>query len=314
MPSTSARSCCNEKAVCLDIVQHNKCNNRLRYASTWSLRNATYSKFCPVSCRGTCPACTASERSTSGLAKLYKVVDVVMFNDELSVLRYRLRLHSAFADTFVVAETAITYAGHAKPLHASNSLTEAEKRAYDVRIFVVPVLRSIASPTRSENWRRENHQRSSLNRYLADNFKKHLIFFSDLDEFLDPEAMRTTLLSSAHLADSAVGCITPRMRFYYYSEHCPVFEPWAAATLSRSDSYFFTKVVQAGMLLRWWGQGHSGGVGQNALAKHKFERHGGRAVCPEPDGLHGWHFSCARGERLRPCSPTTRFSDCLSTA
>ena len=36
-------------------------------------------------------------------------VDVTMFNDELSTRRYRFRLHSAFASTFVVVESNLTW-------------------------------------------------------------------------------------------------------------------------------------------------------------------------------------------------------------
>ena len=219
--------------------------------------------------------------------RVYPVVDVVQFNGELATLRYRLKLHSAFASTFVVAEAAVTYAGFAKPLHATDSLTASERRQYDIRVFVVPMPQSLATPS-EPNIKRENFQRSSINRFLRDNFKQHLIFFSDIDEFLDPAAVRSALLSSALLTDNSVGCLTPRMRLYYYSEHCPVNEPWAAATLFRSDSYFFVKVVQQSMLLRWWGDS-----AHNAITAQKIKKTG-RAVCPEPDGLHGWHFSCAR--------------------
>ena len=234
--------------------------------------------------RGTCPP--LHDHPYAG-GNAYSVVDVVQFNDELATLRYRLKLHSAFANTFVVAEANVTYAGFWKPLYATDGLTDSERRAYNIRIFVVPVPENLATPS-EPNIKRENFQRSSINRFLAANFKQHLIFFSDVDEFLDPEAVRSVLLNSALLTDSSIGCLTPRMRLYYYSEHCPVNEPWAAATLTRSDSYFFTKVVASGLLLRWWGQG-----AHNAMTAKKIKKTG-RAICPEPDGLHGWHLSCAQ--------------------
>ena len=143
------------------------------------------------------------------------VVDAVQFNDELHVLRYRMQLHAPFVDIFVVCETATTFRGEPKPLHATLNLTAEEKRKYNVRIFVVPPAEEFANigakvlkvkgaysgggHNRVPNWRRENYQRVSINEYLQASFPKHLLFFSDIDEFLDPEAMRTTLLPSPHL-------------------------------------------------------------------------------------------------------------------
>lgn len=261
-------ACCNEKPVCADVARHGKCGNRLRYGQTWSQRNSTYGAYCKVSC-GSCRLCTASEQ----LGR-HKIVDVTQFNDELSVLRYRLRLHSVFADTFVVAETAITYAGFKKPLHATNGLTAEEKTRYNVRIFVIPVLAEIASPTKQPNWKRENHricchhqgpnavgalafslllfpspirhpphpppspsERIALNKYLLEHFPRHLIFFSDVDELLDPEAVRNTLLPSIHLTKAAAsaGCLTPRMRFYYYGVRARAQPPSRPAAFSSSS-------------------------------------------------------------------------------
>ena len=123
------------------------------------------------------------------------------------------------------------------------------------------------------NWKREIHQRQRLNQVLFERFCEHLVYFSDVDEFLDPETLRTSLLHSNALA--AAGCVTPRHRMYYYSQNCPVRETWAIAVLFRVDSSFFANVRRHKQQLRW------------------------RRECPVPGAdagqpvFHGWHFSYA---------------------
>ena len=148
-----------------------------------------------------------------------------MFNDELSLLRYRLKLHASFAEASVVAESALTWSGLTKSLHANSSLTIAERRRHNVHVFVVPVKDELRFPVNEAkaNRRRESFQREALNHYLYRNFKSRLIFFSDLDEFLDPESVRSLHVSSSLAKHS---CCSPLMRSYYYGEHCPVHETW----------------------------------------------------------------------------------------
>ena len=73
------------------------------------------------------------------------------------------------------------------------------------------------------NRRRESHQREALNRFLHAKFKSRLIYFSDVDEFLDPASVRRLPLVSTLASHT---CASPLLRPFYYGAQCPVNETW----------------------------------------------------------------------------------------
>ena len=157
------------------------------------------------------------------------MIDICMFNDELDVLRYRFKLHSAFAQAFLVVESNLTWSGLPKKLVATDALTAEELTRYNVWIVTVPFPEALHSKKLS-NWRREVFQRKFLNQHLLSNFPRHVAYFSDIDEFLDPAsvpALRQSLVKVP--SRPRVDCLTPRHRMYYYSEHCPVVQQWTVS-------------------------------------------------------------------------------------
>ena len=78
--------------------------------------------------------------STSLQVRPLRIVDCILFNDELSLLRYRFRLHAPFVSHFVVVESNVTfsYPQRSKELTARVSLSEEEVARFNVRFVTMP--------------------------------------------------------------------------------------------------------------------------------------------------------------------------------
>jgi hypothetical protein len=210
-----------------------------------------------------------------------------MFNDELATLRYRLALHASFVSKFIVVESNLTWSALPKPLHATNGLSAAEKRQYNVTIVQVPFspeLRVGSGRKRLPNRVRESAQREFLNLYLQQNYPQHVVYVSDVDEFLDADAVRTSLaLDDRNPTPSlrTAPCVAPLYRLYYYSEACPVSQMWKPAVVFRTSSHWFEAVVKSKRQLRMFADASTPRAMRCAIPKDSFFTY------------HGWHLSWA---------------------
>lgn len=66
------------------------------------------------------------------------MIDAFLANDEVSLVRYRLRTHAAVVERTVIAEANVTMTGLPKPLHMRAAFTRAELRRGNVRLVTVP--------------------------------------------------------------------------------------------------------------------------------------------------------------------------------
>ena len=198
-------------------------------------------------------------------------VDVSLFNDEISMLNYRLRLHASFADHFVIVESNVTFSGDVKRVHA-HTVTHAVglpvgKRT-GISIVHVP-LSPDGGNERSRNFARATFQRIYVINWLRDHFPRHRVFFSDVDELLD---IRALFESNLMLKSD---CIRPNLRSYYYSEHCPMVRSWDKSVIFRTDGRFF----------------------KHAAATQQVEMRATDSYvqdhCPVTSEYMGWHFSYA---------------------
>ena len=64
--------------------------------------------------------------------------DMMTANDEVAMLRYRLRLHAPLAVKTIILESNISHAGFPKPLYMKEALTADEIRRYKVELINVP--------------------------------------------------------------------------------------------------------------------------------------------------------------------------------
>ena len=195
--------------------------------------------------------------------------DVFTFNGEAQLLKYRLALHSRFVSSFVVVESNVSFMGRPKShtLMADYLLSTEDRRRYNVDVLQTPFTERERGP--GNPWVKEFATRKFVTRVIADRFPSHRVYHSDVDELLDPQAVAELDVTQ---------CIAPRLRFYYYSEHCPVNETWAGSIITRTDSTWFHRHSQRSTMLR----AHAG----TALS------HANHA-CNISDAYLGWHMSYA---------------------
>ena len=178
--------------------------------------------------RPSIPLCARYDGSL--IVRLLPWADVFTFNGEAEMLRYRLALHSSFVTASVIIESNVTFTGRQKrPSQlASRILTDAERRRVERR-------RCSSAAKRGNSHVAQPGGKGVCRRRFATSViaqrPRHRVYHSDVDELLDPAAMHSLEVTT---------CIAPRLRFYYYSEHCPVYnETWAGAIIVNTATKWF---------------------------------------------------------------------------
>lgn len=218
------------------------------------------------------PFHSARDMTAASSSALLPWADVFTFNGEAEMLRYRLALHSSFVTASVIIESNVTFTGRQKrPSQlASRILTDAERRRWNVDVAQVPLSEEIR--TSLNPWKKEFAARRFATSVIAQRFPRHRVYHSDVDELLDPAAMHSLEVTT---------CIAPRLRFYYYSEHCPVYnETWAGAIIVNTATKWFVDRARGTppVMMR----AHPGTDLSHA-----------RKACAISDRLLGWHMSFA---------------------
>ena len=224
-------------------------------------------------CASLTPLASHSNVTNSNSLAALPLVDVFIFNSEEEMLRYRIRLHSRVFSRFVVVESNITFSGNFKRLHAHDAVAKLERhhRSLDITILQIPL--APAQPAESQHkvraaFSRETQQRVFLNAYILEHFPRHTIFFSDVDELLDPRTLASELTTNP-----TSDCITTSLRPFYYGESCQYMRRWDFGVVLRSDGQTFAKIVRAGAELR-----------KSQVVSRS---------CPTTKHFVGWHFSYA---------------------
>ena len=109
-----------------------------------------------------------------------RVVDCVMFNNELDMLELRLLNHDSFADWIVIIESATTHSGRPKPLVFKQNQARFRRFAHKL------VYRVVELPF-EEPQMNEGHARSECLRVvpLLNLTKDDLMLIGDLDKIVD---------------------------------------------------------------------------------------------------------------------------------
>ena len=217
-----------------------------------------------------------------GMANGVRLIDVFVANDEVDMVRYRLRLHASVTARTIIAESNLTHTGKPKPLHIRAALTDEELRRYNVRLLSVPF--SSAQLSRANCSRiqcayvLEIGQRHFVNRVIAEEIaalevasagRSHrspqlLVHSSDVDELIDPQVVaRLTPGATSNASTLAedgravrrmlwsegerFGCVSPRLRVFMYGEHCAIERlTWARSTLFTTAWFNATSATTAG--------------------------------------------------------------------
>ena len=232
------------------------------------------------------------------------LLDVFPVNDEIAMVRYRLRLHAPHAYRTIIAESSLTHTGKPKPLHVHDSLAPAELRRHNVRLVEVNFTEQQRARANcsaiSCAYVLEIGQRLAVNQAILEELSMLppeqlvLVHMSDVDELLDLDALPSALplaamdgvpsppsappgASSAYHGHRRIApsfCVSPWLRLFVYSEHCPCYNVrWTRSTLAS----------------RAWVERFL--LGHNLTAQlRKMEHHAGCRVSANP---LGWHFSYA---------------------
>lgn len=75
------------------------------------------------------------------------LIDAFMANDEVALVRYRLRQHAPIARRVVIAEANVTMTGFPKRMHIREALTSAELSQYGIRLVTVPFALDLSHST-----------------------------------------------------------------------------------------------------------------------------------------------------------------------
>lgn len=121
-----------------------------------------------------------------------KIVEAVLFNDELELLEARLHEGAGIVDRWVIIESPETFTGTPKPVH----FQESRRRFRDfnskiTRLEVPP------APPETTPWQREMRQRDALKTYLPWLHGDDLVALSDGDE-LTRSAVWGRIASATH--------------------------------------------------------------------------------------------------------------------
>lgn len=125
--------------------------------------------------------------SSTGITPECRIVDVVLFNDELSLLLERIKFLAPFVHRFVIGESAQTFSGLHKPLIAQNTAALEEFKAI---IHTIEIPTAKLSELSSTRWHREQLSREYLLEKAQSLFPHHYLVFSDVDEVPSPEQLR----------------------------------------------------------------------------------------------------------------------------
>ena len=144
------------------------------------------------------------------------------------MLRYRVRLHASFFSAFLIVESNVTFSGLPKPLYAEQAFSPAERERHSIVLLNIDIDRESNHSVRNF-WGhavREMAQRRVLNRYLLEHYPRHYIYIGDVDELLDPDALRGLHVDM---------CVLAPLVWAMYHEHCTFPHAWQMSLIIRSD-------------------------------------------------------------------------------
>ena len=162
-----------------------------------------------------------------------KIIDGFIFYNEMDMLEYRLNLLDEVVDTFILVESAHTFAGNSKPLLFEQNKARYAKFLHKIIHIIVddfPFLAPNIDYSKNEQWRNENWQRNCITRGLdqiAGLDARDVILCSDLDEIPNPD-----MLHHVRAHNEELSIYTLVQDFYYYNLNSKIVSQiWTSARL-----------------------------------------------------------------------------------
>uniref|UniRef100_A0A7S3BC14 Uncharacterized protein n=1 Tax=Haptolina ericina TaxID=156174 RepID=A0A7S3BC14_9EUKA len=205
------------------------------------------------------------------------LIDIFFGGHEIEMLRYRLNVHASFAYKFVVVESRFTFTGIPKPLYLRDAFL-AEAKVHNIHFQNVEFSleqRSKANCTIPKKWAcawvLEAVQRRFLNAVAIREMLElrgtdALVYVSDIDEILDIDML-------LKMNVQVLKCVSPSLRWFIYSERCPLARRFSSGVLFRAGSGWFNSTLAK----------------HPELLLHKVsDKYPG---CPQTREAVGWHLS-----------------------
>lgn len=145
-----------------------------------------------------------------------KVIDCIIFYNELDILEYRLSILYPVVDHFVICESTRTFVGNEKPLFFQENRERFSRFEDKIEHVVIDDM----IPDKHRAWDNEARQRRSIDIGLSrlELTEKDLILICDCDEIPDPRIM-------ASIEDLQGPC-SLEMSLYYYHIECISKKKW----------------------------------------------------------------------------------------
>jgi len=70
------------------------------------------------------------------------LIDIIMVNDEMEMLEYRLNLHHSIVTKFVIVESNLTFKGLPKPSHVKSLISTGRLEQFNIEVLQVPFTQS----------------------------------------------------------------------------------------------------------------------------------------------------------------------------
>lgn len=189
-----------------------------------------------------------------------RLVDIILFCNELDILKLRLSEHDSVVDTFVIVESRKTFTGKEKDLYYASHQNEFQQWQSKIIYLVIDEFPETAVTP----WDYEAHTRNFASKILPDICNEHtMVLLSDVDEIIDNNIL------SACKAEFPVEPRSLHLHMYYYNCNWKVDEHWhfpfitryevlrtrygsLLTTMRQCAPYFFVPVYNAGWHLSYF--------------------------------------------------------------
>jgi len=166
--------------------------------------------------------------------KPIKIIDCVIFYNEIDMLLYRLTVLDSVVDYFIIVESTKTHIGKEKPLFYVINEEKFKQFSKKIIHIVVDDL-IIADINKNEQWLNENKQRNAIDTGIKQlNLSNDdLIIISDVDEIPDPESLQQMKNNEIEIKFANM-----KQDFYYYNlNSLCVGETWLFPKIIAYDIY-----------------------------------------------------------------------------
>lgn len=151
-----------------------------------------------------------------------RIYDCFIFNNEMEILRERLKQLYPVVDRFIIVEATKTHSGRPKELVFKPEFVGGY--ANKITYIVVDDLPEVEGTITDKSWARERHQRDAIMRGLTDCRDNDIIIISDCDEIPSPSAIQ------AYNGTSEVRSFD--MDLFYYDHNTKSKDKWREAKIA----------------------------------------------------------------------------------